>query len=240
MTISPRPHHSGATGRVARAALELGDLVHGPVLPPYTADAAVELLRTTSIGRPPSRLLAVVGATGTPDVVATLTWANENDVEVVVLDPHTAQPPSRTNRPAVALSLARADRVVVRDGLVHAGVGASWAQVRRVVGAGGGTVRVPRRPDTVADAPGAGGLRGVTLVTGDAVVHPLAGAHPDPELWWAFRCRPEAVGVVTEVVLDADGAGPALLAAEPGEADEARFASLARRHDPAGVLGLPA
>jgi hypothetical protein len=240
VTISPRPHRGDAAGRVARAALELGELVHGPVLAPHTADAAVELLRTVSLGRPPSHLVAVVGATGTADVVNTLTWANAHDVEVVVLDPHTAQPPSRSGRPTVALSLARADRVVVRDGLVHAGVGASWAQVRRVVAGGGGTVRVPRRGDTVADAPGAGGLRGVTLVTGDAVVHELAGAHPDPELWWAFRCRPEAVGVVTEVVLDADGAGPALLAADPADTDEARFAALARRHDPVGVLGLPA
>ncbi|MDL5157260.1 FAD-binding protein [Actinomycetospora sp. Odt1-22] len=239
MTISPRPSHDGASGRVARAALELGDLVDGPVNPSWTADGAVDLLRATSLGRPPARVVAVVGATSTADVVATLTWAAQQDTEVVVLDPHTAQPPSRTGRPAVALSLARVDRVELRDGLVHAGVGASWAQVRRVVAATGGTVRVPRRGDTVADAPGAGGLRGVTLVTGDGVVHHLAGAHPDPELWWAFRCRPEAVGVVTEIVLDADGAGPALLAAEPGAGDEARFAALARRHDPADVLGLP-
>ncbi|MEJ2867595.1 hypothetical protein WCD74_07440 [Actinomycetospora sp. OC33-EN08] len=239
MTISPRPQHGGASGRVARAALELGDLVDGPVTPPYTADAAVDLLRATSLGRPPSHLVAVVGATGTRDVVATLRWANAHDVEVVVLDPHTAQPPSRTGRPAVALSLSRADRVVLHDGLLHAGVGASWAQVRGVVAASGGTVRVPRRRDTVADAPGAGGLRGVTVVTGDGAVHHLAGRHPDPELWWAFRCRPEAVGVVTEIVLDADGAGPALLPAEPADGDEARFAALARRHDPAGVLGLP-
>lgn len=236
-TIGPRPP-KGAVGRVARAALELGDLVDGPVQPPYTTGAAVELLRAPSLGRPPSRLVAVVGATGTRDVVVTLRWAAEHDTEVVVLDPHCAQPPSRTSRPAIALSLSRIDRVAVgRDGLVHAGVGASWDQVRRVVADSGAAVRSPQRPDTVADAPGAAGVRGVTLVTGDAVVHHLAGAHPDPELWWAFRCRPEAVGVVTGIVLDADGAGPALLAAAPEAGDDARFAALVRRHDPAALLG---
>lgn len=224
------------------AVLALDTLVDGPVHPPHSIDAAVEL--ALDPGQPllsRRRLIAVVGATGTADVVRVIAWAAEYDIELAVLGggEHRVRP---GDRPVVAISLSRADRVVVDpdSGTVRAGVGASWAAVHR---AAADAVARPcaalSRPGTVGSTLGGTTLRGATVVTGDGTVHSLPGGECTPELWWAFRARPGAVGVVTAVVLDALLTTPVLPRPRITSEELFRLVHLARRHDPAGLLGVP-
>jgi FAD/FMN-containing dehydrogenase len=174
-------------------------------------------------------------------VVRVLRWAAEYGVEVVVLGTggcHEARP---GDRPVVAVSLSRVDRIVAdpASGTVRAGAGAAWSAVHRAAAtivARPSTTLV--RPGTVGPAVGATTLRGATVVTGDGVVHPLPrrGA---TELWWAFRARPGAVGVVTAVVLDAGDTAAVLPRSRTTSEERFRLVHLARRHDPAGLLGVP-
>ncbi|HEY2225230.1 FAD-binding protein [Actinomycetospora sp.] len=215
----------------------------GPVHPPYSAEAAIELALDPDLPvRALRRLIAVVGATGTADVVRVVGWAAEHDVDIVPLRAG-AGPRSRTgDRPAVAVSLSRADRVVPDpvSGTVRAGVGAGWAAVHR---AAGDAVARPcaalSRTGTVASALGRTTLRGVVVVTGDGVVHALPGDAAAAELWWAHRTRPGAVGVVTAVVVDAGDTTAVLPRTRITPADLIRLVHLARRYDPAGLLGVP-
>jgi hypothetical protein len=95
------------------------------------------------------------------------------------------------------------------------------------------------RPGTVAPGVGQTTLRGATVVTGDGEVHTLPGRGCATELWWAFRTRPGAVGVVTAVVLDAADTVAALPRGRTTSDERFRLVHLARRHDPAGLLGVP-
>ncbi|MEJ2867594.1 FAD-binding protein [Actinomycetospora sp. OC33-EN08] len=250
MTIGPQelPRRSVRGGRAGTAA-ELEPLVDGPVHPPHGADAAVELAADPTAGSL-RRVLAVVGATGTDDVAATMRWAAAHDVGVVLLDPRPrpSSRPTPPGRPVLAISLARADRVSVdlRAHTVRAGAGAAWAAVHdAAAGAeretcGTARPRAPRallrRAGTVAHGVGALTKRGVTLVTGDGTVHRLGGRGGDEELWWAYRVRPELVGVVTEVEIDPWDV--TVLARRPAldDAERERVDAVVRRHDPFGVL----
>ena len=225
------------------AILTLDGLVDGPVHPPYSTDAAVELALAAPLPlRLLRRVVAVVGATGTADVVRVVGWAAEYGIEVVVLGAGGGQETRSGDRPVVAVSLSRADRVVAdpASGTVRAGVGAAWSAVHR---AGAEVVAGPspalRRAGTVAAALGRTTLRGVTVVTGDGTAHTLPGPDGHSELWWAFRTRPGAVGLVTAVVLDVRDTTTALPRPRPTSEEQFRLVHLARRHDPAGLLGVP-
>lgn len=230
-------------GWTSEALLTLDALVDGPVHPPCCAEAAIEL----ALGPPPSaratrRLVAVVGATGTADVARVVAWAAEHDIDVVVLGTGGGHAARSGDRPVVAISLSRADRVVADpvSGTVRAGVGAAWSAVYRAA-----TDAAPRptaalsRPGTIASALGATTLRGATVVTGDGVVHTIPGPGCSTDLWWAFRACPGAVGVATAVVVDARYTTAVVPRARPAPAALIRLVHLARRHDPAGLLGVP-
>ena len=176
--------------RAGRATAELEEWVVGPVHAPYTTDALVDLAPDPGPWSQ-RRLLAVVGATGPDDVAATLRWAGEHGVAVVVVDPRGARPrPDTVDRPTVAISLSRVDTVRLdADGAtVRAGVGAAFPAVHRVAQAHrAAPSELLRRRGTVAH--GVGGLtrRGVTLVTGDGAIHHLGAGGGDEDLWWAHR-----------------------------------------------------
>ncbi len=230
-------------GWTTEAILTLDGRVDGPVHPPYSTDAAVELALEAPLPlRLLRRVVAVVGATGTADVVRVVGWAAEYGIEVVVLGAGGGQVTRSGDRPVVAVSLSRADRVVAdpASGTVRAGVGAAWSAVHR---AAAELVARPspalRRPGTVAAALGRTTLRGVTVVTGDGTAHRLPGPDGPSELWWAFRTRPGAVGLVTAVVLDVRDTTTAFPRPRPTSEDHLRLVHLARRHDPAGLLGVP-
>jgi hypothetical protein len=230
-------------GWTSEALLALDAAVDGPVHPPFSAEAAVELALAAPLPvRTHRRVVAVVGATGTADVARVLAWAAEHDAEVVTLGVRAGHGVRCGDRPVVALSLTRADRVVAAPvpGIVRAGVGAAWSAVGRAA------TEVVRRPSTAFDRPGivagalgATTLRGATVVTGDGVVHTLPGPGCATELWWALRTRPGAVGVVTAVVLDARYTTVVLPHGRSGDGELVRLVHLARRHDPAGLLGVP-
>lgn len=226
--------------RAGRATAELEEWVVGPVHAPYTTDALVDLAADPGPWAP-RRLLAVVGATGPDDVAATLRWAGEHGVAVVVVDPQGRRPgPDAADRPTVAISLSRVDRVRLDDdgATVRAGVGAAFPAVHRVAQAHRAAPSdLLRRRGTVAH--GVGGLtcRGVTLVTGDGAIHRLGAGGGDEDLWWAHRTRPGRVGVVTEVVLDPWDTTVRLGRPAWSARDEARLATIRRRHDPDRVLG---
>ena len=229
-------------GWTGDAILTLDASVDGPVHPPFSTDAAVELAVDPG---PPSRalcsLLAVVGATGTADVVRVVDWATRYDVDVMVLGTGGTRRPSG-GRPVVAVSLSRADRVVPDPaaGTVRAGVGAAWAAVHRAAAdADPWPSAAFSRPGTVASMVGRITLRGATVVTGDGVVHDLPGPGRAAELWWAHRTRPGAVGVVTAIVLDARDTTVVTPRMRTTPEDARRLAVLAHRHDPAGLLGVP-
>jgi FAD/FMN-containing dehydrogenase len=229
-------------GWTSEALVTLDALLDGPVHPPYSTDAVIELALDPDLPvRALRRLIAVVGATGTADVVRVVVWAAEHDIDVVVLGARGGQRTRSGDRPAVALSLSRADRVVAdpASGTVRAGVGAAWTAVHR---AAGEAVDRPcaalARCGTVGSGLGRTVLLGATVVTGDGVVHSLSGDGCAPELWWAHRTRPGAVGVVTAVTVDA-GFTTAVVPAQASPAELIRLVHLARRYDPAGVLGVP-
>src|SRR4051794_11489551 len=154
-------------GWTTEAILTLGGVVDGPVHRPHSSDAAAELLPLPSL---PTctlrRVIAVVGATGTADVVRVLRWAAEYGVEVVVLGAGGGPEARSGDRPVVAVSLSRADRVVAdpASGTVRVGVGAAWSAVHRAAAA------IVARPSvalvwrgTVAGAVGKTTLRGATV-----------------------------------------------------------------------------
>ncbi|NMO88735.1 FAD-binding protein [Actinomycetospora sp. TBRC 11914] len=230
-------------GWTSEALLTLDALVDGPVHPPFSVDAALELALARPLPvRTQRRVVAVVGATGTADVARVLAWAAEHDIEVVVLGVGGGHAARSGDRPVVALSLTRADRTVADParGTVRAGVGAAWAAVRRVaVDAAPRPSTAFARPGTVAAALGATTLRGATVVTGDGVVHTLPGPGCATELWWALRAHPGAVGVVTAVVLDARYTTAVMPRERTAAAELLRLVQLSRRHDPAGLLGVP-
>ncbi|HEY2193423.1 MAG TPA: FAD-binding protein, partial [Actinomycetospora sp.] len=121
-------------GWTVEALLTLDAVVDGPVHPPFSADAATELvLETPPTVRTLRRLVAVVGATGTADVVRVVAWAAEHDIDVVVLGVGGGHAARSGDRPVVAISLSRADRTMADPvaGTVRAGVGAAWAAVHR-------------------------------------------------------------------------------------------------------------
>jgi FAD/FMN-containing dehydrogenase len=230
-------------GWTSEALLDLEAVVDGPVHSPFSVEAAIELApEPLPAVRSLRQLVAVVGATGTADVVRVVAWAAEHDVDVVVLGTGPGHGTRRGDRPVVAVSLSRADRVVPDpvSGTIRAGIGAAWSAVHRVAAAA-----APRpsaalaRPGTVAAALGATTLRGATVVTGDGVVHTLPGPGCATDLWWAFRTRPGAVGVVTAVVLDARYTTAVLPRSRTTSEQLFRLVHLARRHDPAGLLGVP-
>jgi FAD/FMN-containing dehydrogenase len=230
-------------GWTTEAILTLDGIVDGPVHPPYCADAAVELALASPLPmRTLRRVVVVVGATGTADVVRVVRWGVEYGIEVVVLGVGGGQEAHSGDRPVVAVSLSRADRVVADpvSGTVRAGVGAAWAAVHR---AAAEVVTRPcatlSRSGTVAPGVGRTTLRGATVVTGDGVVHTLPGRGCATDLWWAFRTRPGAVGVVTAVVLDARDTAMALPRTRMTSEERFRLVHLARRHDPAGLFGVP-
>ncbi|MDT7743754.1 MAG: binding domain [Actinomycetota bacterium] len=230
-------------GWTTEAILTLDALVDGPVHPPYSTDAAVELALGAPLPiRTLRRVIAVVGATGTADVVRVVRWGVEYGIEVVVLGVGGGLEARPGDRPVVAVSLSRADRVVAdpASGTVRAGIGAAWSAVHRAA------TQVVARPcatlsrtGTVASAVGRTTLRGATVVTGDGVAHTLPGRGCATELWWAFRTRPGAVGVVTAVVLDARDTAMCLPRTRTTSEERFRLVHLARRHDPAGLLGVP-
>jgi hypothetical protein len=230
-------------GWTTEAILTLDERVDGPVHPPYSTDAAAELvLRAPLPGSTLRRVIAVVGATGTTDVVRVVQWAAEYGIEIVVLGEGGTYEARPGHRPVVAVSLSRADRVVADpvSGTVRAGVGAAWSAVHRAAAAivARPSVALVRR-GTVAHAVGKTTLRGATVVTGDGVAHTLPGTDCATELWWAFRTRPGAVGVVTAVVLDAGDTATVLPRSRTTSEERFRLVHLARRHDPAGLLGVP-
>ncbi|MDL5157261.1 hypothetical protein [Actinomycetospora termitidis] len=252
MTIGPQelPRRAIHGGRAGRAAAELEPLLDGPVHAPSSTGAAIELAGDPTAGTL-RRVLAVVGATGTHDVAATLGWAAAHDVGVVVLDPRPRRMdtlPTTGARPVLALSLSRVDGVStdLRTRGVRAGVGAAWSALHREAARveqdapGPGGPRRPRallrRPGTVAHGVGALTKLGVTLVTGNGVVHRLGAGAGDPDLWWAYRVRPELAGVVTEVEIDPWDV--TVLARRPAltDAEEDRVTATLLRHDPSGVL----
>ncbi len=225
------------------AVLTLEERLDGPVHPPYSTDAAAELVLWAPLPtRTQRRVIAVVGATGTADVVRVVRWAAEYGVEVVVLGTGGEHEPRPGDRPVVAVSLSRADRVVADPvpGTVRAGVGAAWSAVHRAAAT---IVARPSvtlvRPGTVSGAVGQTTLRGATVVTGDGVAHTLPGRGCAAELWWAFRTRPGAVGVVTAVVLDAGDTAAVLPRRRMTSEERFRLVHLARRHDPSDLLGVP-
>ena len=230
-------------GWTSEALLTLDAVVDGPVHPPFCVEAVIELAREPLPSvRALRRLVAVVGATGTADVARVVAWAAEREIDVVVLGTGGGRTTRAGDRPVVAISLSRADRVVADpdSGTVRAGVGAAWSAVHRVA-----ADAAPRpssalaRPGTVADALGVTTLRGATVVTGDGVVHTVPGPGCATDLWWAFRTRPGAVGVVTAVVLDARYTTAVLPRSRTTSEQLLRLVHLARRHDPAGLLGVP-
>lgn len=245
MTIGPRelPSRRGhRAGRAGQAAAELEPLVDGPVHPPYTVDAAVELAVDPLVGALP-RLLAVVGATSTEDVAAAVSWATAHGVGVVALDPRAHRPTLPAGdgrpRPVLAISRGRLDRVTVdrEDRTLRAGVGASWAACHRTAAADGpGPRALLHRPGLVAHGVGSVTKRGVVLVTGDGTVHRLGAGVGDADLWWAYRARPDRVGVLTEVVLDPWDTATLQRRPAWSAGDRMRFADLMRRHDPDGTL----
>lgn len=229
--------------RTSEAVADLDGLLDGPVHPPDSTDAAVELAVEPALSPPTQgRLIAVVGATGTADVVRVVRWAAQHDVEVVVLGVGGRHGARSGDRPVVAISLSRADRVVADppSGTVRAGVGAAWSAVHR---AAAEAVPSPcaalSRPGTVASTLGRTTLRGATVVTGDGVRHRLPARGCAVELWWAFRARPGAVGVVTAVVVDARLTTVVMPRKRRAPDEVYRLVHLARRHDPAGLLGVP-
>jgi FAD/FMN-containing dehydrogenase len=233
-------HGSGWT---SDAILTLDGSVDGPVHPSCTTDAAVELAVEPALSPPTQgRLIAVVGATGTADVVRVVRWAARHDVEVVVLGVGGRHGARSGSRPVLAVSLSRADRVVAdpASGTVRAGVGAAWSAVHR---AAADAVPSPcaalSRPGTVASTLGRTTLRGATVVTGDGVTHRLPGRGCAAELWWAFRARPGAVGVVTAVVVDARLTTAVMPRTRTAPDEVYRLVQLSRSHDPAGLLGVP-
>ncbi|GLZ54410.1 FAD-binding protein [Actinomycetospora sp. NBRC 106378] len=247
MTIDPRELPARRVlraGRAGRAAAELEPLLDGPVFAPYTIDAAVELCADPTVGALP-RLLAVVGATSTDDVAAAVGWAGAHGVRVAVVDSRPHRPPLAVGptgaavRPLIVVTLGRLDRVHLDRGArtLRAGVGASWAAVHRAAARDGqGPRALLCRPGLVAHGVGTVTRRAVVLVTGDGTVHRLAAGVGDPDLWWAYRARPERVGVLTEVVLDPWDAA-ALARRSPWSAgDRMRFADVVRRHDPDATL----
>lgn len=169
MTIGPRelPSRRGhRAGRAGQAAAELEPLVDGPVHPPYTVDAAVELAVDPLVGALP-RLLAVVGATSTEDVAAAVSWATAHGVGVVALNPRAHRPTLPAGdgrpRPVLAISRGRLDRVTVdrEDRTLRAGVGASWAACHRTAAADGpGPRALLHRPGLVAHGVGSVTKRG--------------------------------------------------------------------------------
>jgi hypothetical protein len=230
-------------GWTTEAILTLDGRVDGPVHPPYGVDAALELALAPLLPvRALQRVVAVVGATGTTDVVRVVGWAAEFGVDVVVLGAGGGQEVRTRGRPVVAVSLSRADRVVAdpASGTVRAGAAAAWSAVHRTAAA---IVARPSvtlvRAGTVAPGVGQTTLRGATVVTGDGLVHRLPGRGCATELWWAFRTRPGAVGVVTAVVLDAGDTATVLPRSRTTSEERFRLVHLARRHDPAGLLGVP-
>ena len=230
-------------GWTSEALVTLDALLDGPVHPPHSTDAVIELALGPDLPVPAlRRLIAVVGATGTADVVRVVAWAAEHEIDIVVLGARGGQRTWSGDRPAVALSLSRADRVVAdpASGIVRAGVGAAWAAMHRaaaeIVPRPGGTLS---RPGTLGASLGATTLRGARVVTGDGVVHALPGRGRGTELWWAFRARPGVVGVVTAVLLDARDTLPVPPRRRTTSEELFRLVHLARRHDPAGVLGVP-
>ncbi|GAA4831384.1 hypothetical protein GCM10023201_19160 [Actinomycetospora corticicola] len=231
-------------GRAGKAAAELEPLVDGPVHAPYTVDAAVELVADPAVGALP-RLLAVVGATSTDDVAAAVSWAGAHDVGVVVVDPRPHRPALAVGtapaaaRPVLAIALGRLDRVVPDRAArtLRAGVGASWAACHRAAGDGGpGPRALLHRPGLVAHGVGSVTKRGVVLVTGDGRVHRLGARTGDPDLWWAYRARPDRIGVLTEVVLDPWDIATLQRRPTWSAGDRMRFADVSRRHDPRGIL----
>ncbi|MCD2194412.1 FAD-binding protein [Actinomycetospora endophytica] len=232
-------------GWTSEALVTLDGLLDGPVHPPYSIDATIELALDPGLPvRALRRLIAVVGATGIADVVQVVRWAAEHDIDVVVLGTGASHGHGvRTgDRPAVALSLSRVDHVVADpdSGTVRAGVGAAWAAVHRVAAdAVGRPCAALSRPGTMASTLGATTLRGATVVTGDGVVHGLPEQGCAAELWWAFRARPGAVGIVTAVVVDARYTTTVLPRTRTSPAELIRLVHLARRYDPAGLLGVP-
>jgi hypothetical protein len=236
MTV-PRP------GWTSEALVTLDALLDGPVHPPHSAEGAIELALDPDLPvRAVRRVIAVVGATGTADVVRVVGWAAEHDIEVVVLGAGAGCRARSGDRPAVAVSLARADRVVAdpSSGTVRAGVGAAWTAVHR---AARDAVALPSaalsRTGTVASALGRTTLLGAIVVTGDGIVHALPGEGHAAELWWAHRTRPGAVGVVTAVIVDACFTTTVLPRTRTTPAELIRLVHLARRYDPAGLLGVP-
>src|ERR1700712_3752412 len=96
-------------GWATGAILTLEGIVDGPVHPPHSPGAAVEI----ALGPPPPtrtlrRVVVVVGATGTADVVRVVGWAAEDGIEIVVLggggerEARSGDPPGRRG-----LALAR-------------------------------------------------------------------------------------------------------------------------------------
>jgi FAD/FMN-containing dehydrogenase len=230
-------------GWATDAILALDGIVDGPVHPPYSTDAAVELALGTPLPtRTLRRVVVVVGATGTADVVGIVGWAAEYGIEIVVLGAGGEREARAGDRPVVAVSLSRADRAVAdpASGTVRAGVGAAWSAVHR---AAADVVTRPAaalsRMGTVASALDRTTVRGATVVTGDGAAHTLPGPGAATELWWAFRTRPGAVGLVTAVVLDARDTTVALPRPRPTSEERFRLVHLARRHDPWGLLGFP-
>lgn len=246
MTIDPRdlPTRRGPrAGRAGQAAAELESLVDGPVHAPYSVDAALELAADPAVAALP-RLLAVVGATSTADVAAAVGWATLHDVGVVALDPRPHRPALATvatagAKPVLVVSRSRIDAVHLDRAAwtLRAGVGASWPAVHRAAPEEDpAPSSLLRRPGLVAHGVGATTRRGVVLVTGDGAVHTLGAGSGDPELWWAYRARPERVGILTEVVLDPWDVATLQRRTAWSAGDHMRFADVLRRHDPFGTL----
>ncbi|WP_433801975.1 hypothetical protein [Actinomycetospora sp. CA-084318] len=247
MTIDPRDlptRRAPRAGRAGRTAAELEPLVDGPVHAPYSTDAAIELAADPAVAALP-RLLAVVGATSTADVAAAVGWATTHDVGVVALDPRPHRPAlasaltAATSKPVLAVSRARIDRVHLDRSAwtLRAGVGASWPAVHRAAPEEDPAPRsLLHRPGLVAHGVGSVTKRGVILVTGDGTVHHLGAGSGDPELWWAYRARPDHVGILTEVVLDPWDTAMLQRRQAWSADDRMRFADVMRRHDPLGTL----
>ncbi len=189
-------------------------------------------------------MIAVVGATGTADVVRVLRWAAEYGVEVVVLGAGGEQEPS----PGTARSSRSRSRAPTGSSPIPARAPSGPGSARRGRAVHRAAATVVARPsvtlvraDTVAGAVGQTTLRGATVVTGDGVAHTAARAgRLPPSCGGPSGPDPGAVGLVTAVVLDVGDTATVLPRRRMTSEQRFRLVHLARRHDPAGLLGVPA
>lgn len=206
--------------RVRRARVPGIDYDHVPVPAVEPGDARYAGVRSTYLrgGRPG----LVLQPRDTVEVARALTWAREQDVELVVRSGGHGISGRSTTVGGLVLDLGRLAGVDVSDdGRVRVGPGARWGHVARVLDPHGRAVTSGDHGGVgvggLATAGGIGFLgrlhgltidhvRAVEVVLADGSVV-RASADEDPELFWGVRGAGGSLGVVTAFELDAPHVG---------------------------------